>query len=341
MHALSVPKVKALIQAVAIDMNEPVMLWGQPGAGKSEAIAQLAEANNAVMVDIRLSQYDSVDLRGIPVPQDNDGLTVWYAPSTLPFVGNDAFPDTGLILLFLDEINSAAPSVAAVAYQLINDRKVGEHALKPNVRVIAAGNREGDRGVTNRMPTPLANRFTHVEMAVEADAWIDWAIEKDVHPIFVAFMKFRPDLITTFDPAKPDKAFATPRTWYKAAKYYAKGMTKDVLEAATCGAVGMGPGTEFLGFAQIWDKMPDIENIIKNPKDAQLPDGVGMTYAVTVALSGKMSVKNVANIHTYLERLSPEYVMMSWKLAMKRDQTLVSTDTFIKLVAPKYIDLYR
>jgi len=339
MYKLNITKVQQLLQAVAINQHEPVMLWGQPGAGKSEAVQQLAVANNAELVDIRLSQYDSVDLRGIPVP--HEGFTVWHAPVTLPFVGNDAFPDDRMILLFLDEINAAAPSVAAVAYQLINDRRVGEHVLKPNVRVIAAGNRESDRGVTNRMPTPLANRFTHVEVEVDAETWIEWALDNGVHPIFAAFFKFRPALITTFDPSKPDKAFATPRTWAKAAKYYGADMSADVLNAAVAGAVGQGPGAEFMGFTSIWKDMPDLDKLIKDPTKAPLPDGVGMSYAVAVGLSGKMNLKNADAVHTYLDRLTPEYVVCAWTLAIKRDKALATTDTFVDKYAKKYINLYR
>ena len=340
MLKLNISKVQALLNACAIVEREPVMMWGQPGAGKSEAVQQLAAQNNAELVDIRLSQYDSVDLRGIPVAHD-EGLTVWHAPVTLPFEGNAAFPDDRLIILFLDEINSAAPSVSAVAYQLINDRRVGEHVLKPNVRVIAAGNREADRGVTNRMPTPLANRFTHVEVEVDADTWIEWALDNGIHPLFAAFFKFRPALITTFDPAKPDKAFATPRTWTKAAKYYAASMADDIKEAAIVGAVGMGPGLEFMGFTKIWQDMPDLDGIIKNPEKAQLPDGVGMSYAVAVGLSGKMNLKNADAVHTYLDRMQPEYVICAWQMAVNRDKTLATTDTFVTKYAKKFINLFR
>lgn len=339
MLKLTIAKTQKLVQSVAIDLKEPMMIWGQPGGGKSEAIQQLAEDNNAELVDIRLSQYDSVDLRGIPVPQN--GLTVWNAPATLPFVGSSAFPDDRMIILFLDEINSAAPSVSAVAYQLINDRAVGEHKLKPNVRVIAAGNREGDRGVTNRMPTPLANRFTHVEVEVEAESWIDWAMDNGVHPMFAAFFNFRPQLITTFDPAKPDKAFATPRTWYKANKYYTSSMPDDLKRAGIIGAVGNGPGEEFMGFTKIWADMPDLKKIIKNPEKAALPEGVGMCYAVAVGLSGMMTLENAEDVHTYLDRMQPEYVVCAWSLACKRDKTLVTSDTFVFKYAKNYIDLFK
>jgi hypothetical protein len=339
MLKINVAKVQEMAQFVAIDNNEPLMIWGQPGGGKSEVIQQLADKNKATLVDIRLSQYDSVDLRGIPVAQDK-GLTVWHAPATLPFEGNPAFSGKGRIVLFLDEINSATPSVAAVAYQLINDRRVGEHILRPNVRVIAAGNRESDRGVTSRMPTPLANRFTHVEVEVDAETWIDWALDNGVHPLFVAFMKFRPSLITTFDPASPDKAFATPRTWWKANRYYKAEVPEDVKIAAIIGAVGSGAGYEFLGFTKIWKDMPDLKGILKSPLKAALPDGVGMSYAVSVGLSGLMTVETAAAAHQYLDRLQPEYTVTAWTLAVRRDNTLATTKAF-EAYAQKYINLHR
>ncbi len=49
-----------------------------------------------------------------------------------------------------DEITSAAPSVSAAAYQLILDRRLGEYEVPEGWANVAAGNRQGDRGVTTR-----------------------------------------------------------------------------------------------------------------------------------------------------------------------------------------------
>lgn len=329
MQVITINEAKDMIQYVAVDMAEPVMLWGQPGVGKSEAVAQVArDDDNSPLVDIRLSQYDAVDLRGIPVPHDN-GLTVWHAPSTLPFVGNDAFPDDKRIYLFLDEINSAANSVAAVAYQLINDRGVGEHRLKDNVVVIAAGNRESDRGVTNRMPTPLANRFTHAEIGVDVTAWCEYAQDVGLPPVGIAFMQFRKPLLSTFDPSKPDKAFATPRTWVKALRYHMSGMPQVTKSAAMAGAVGEGPASEFLGFVEVWQSIVPIEDIIKDPTGVALPDELSTRYATSVNVSGSLAVDTADQLHRFLKRLDPEYVVLAWQLAIKRDEALFTTDAFM------------
>jgi len=46
--------------------HTPVMLWGPPGIGKSQMVAQVAVEQNVDVIDIRLSQMEPSDLRGIP-----------------------------------------------------------------------------------------------------------------------------------------------------------------------------------------------------------------------------------------------------------------------------------
>ena len=326
MYTVKIPTAMALIEHTAIDMNEPVMLWGGPGLGKSEAVNQLAKKLNAVMVDIRLSQYDSVDLRGFPGVDATTSLTCWHPPSTLPFVGNNAFPDDQMIILFLDEMNSAVPAVLAPAYQIINDKRCGEFPLKPNVRIIAAGNREGDRGVTTRMPMPLANRFTHVEVAADVDAWCAWAQDAGHPAIGIAFMQFRKELLYTFDPAKTDKAFATPRTWNKALKYYASNMPEDVKMAAMAGAVGDGPSADFWTFVDTWHKIIPIADILKNPTKAPLPEEMGMRYAVAANISGHMeNDKNLKPLCAYLSRMDAEFQVLAWHMSTRRTKNALFT----------------
>ena len=353
MQVISIPDMIAMIGHIGIRHREPCMFWGKPGVGKSEgvraAIKQLLssiglswvgagfragkteEQTCDRLVDIRLSQYDSVDLRGIPVP--HAGMTVWHAPITLPFKGNSMFSEDDVpIILFLDEINSAAPSVAAVAYQLINDRAVGEHQLMDNVVVVAAGNREQDRGVTNRMPTPLANRFTHAEIDVEVDAWCYWAQEVGLPKEGIAFMQFRKPLLCTFDPLKPDKAFATPRTWEKALRYYADASLPEKLKMiAMAGAVGEGPSAEFWGFVDVYGKIPTIAEILKAPEKTKVPTDAAMRYAVAVNISSAMDpkAKNISALTAYLRRMDPEFGVMTWQLALKRDPDVCATKEFI------------
>ncbi|MEE9421572.1 MAG: MoxR family ATPase, partial [Gammaproteobacteria bacterium] len=149
--------------------HTPVMLWGPPGVGKSQIIAQVAKQHGAPVIDIRLSQMEPSDLRGIPF---RSGESVeWAVPSMLPDVNRHGAEG----ILFLDEITSVPPSVSAAAYQLILDRRLGAYEVPDGWAIFAAGNRQGDRGVTYSMPAPLANRFSHYELDVNLDDWVAWA----------------------------------------------------------------------------------------------------------------------------------------------------------------------
>jgi MoxR-like ATPase len=162
------------------------------------------------LIDIRLSLWEPTDIKGIPYFDSNSGTMVWGAPSELPTQEFAAQYDT--IVLFLDEMNSAAPSVQAAAYQLILNRRVGTYKLPDNVVIVAAGNREADKGVTYRMPAPLANRFIHLELAVSFDDWFSWAVNNKIHKDVVGYLTFAKKDLYDFDPKSPSRSFATPRS---------------------------------------------------------------------------------------------------------------------------------
>lgn len=328
MMQLKLPAAIKLVHQAAILMNEPVALWGPAGVGKTEGISALVDRIGAVMCDIRLGQYDSVDMRGFPGIDPKTGLTIWHAPSTMPFIGNDAWPDDRIIVMFLDEISSATMPVAGNAYQLVNEGRLGEHVLKPNVRIVAAGNREGDRGVVNRSPKPLMNRFTHAEVVPDVEALCHWLQDNGYPGVGIAFLQFRPDLIDTFDASSPAKAFATPRTWAKAFNYWASDMDPETKAAAQAGAVGMGPAAEFGAFTQVWSSMIPIKDIIADPKKAPVPTEPSMCYAVAVNVSGNMNADTVTPLSAYLDRMEPDFAVLAWTLATRRDKKLTLSHEF-------------
>ena len=340
MYAYNIRETADFLQHTAVRKRKAVMMWGAPGIGKSQITAQLAQRNDALLVDIRLSQYDSVDLRGVPTV--DSGATVWNVPATMPFKSNPAFNTyQGLIILFFDEINAASKATEAVAYQIIQDRKCGEHELLDNVVIIAAGNREGDKGVTNRMALPLCNRFTHVEAVVSPEAFQEYLLETNHPAECVAFFGFRKNLVSTFDPSKPDKAFATPRTWEHAFDYYLDTETPNhIKRGQMAGAVGEGPSGEFLAFVECMNKVIPISQIVADPLRAPLPDELSMRYATAVSISGSMTLDTIKPLHTYLKRMDPEFMILAWQTAVRRDSGLFAAPEFLEL-ATQYRELFK
>ena len=191
----------------AIKSRRPVFLWGPPGIGKSDIVSQIGEDTGREVIDVRLALWEPTDIKGIPYYSANDNSMVWAPPIELP-----TDPESKAIL-FLDELNSAPPAVQAAAYQLILNRRVGQYVLPAGVDIVAAGNRDGDKGVTFRMPAPLANRFVHIEMKVDFDDWQDWAIENSLHEDVIGYVGFAKQDLYDYDPKSTSKSFATPRSW--------------------------------------------------------------------------------------------------------------------------------
>lgn len=260
--------------------HTPVMLWGPPGVGKSQMVAQVGERHDVPVIDIRLSQMEPSDLRGIPFR--NGDRVDWAPPAMLPDAARHG--ETGL--LFLDEINAAPPSVSAAAYQLILDRRLGDYRVPDGWAIIAAGNRQGDRGVTYSMPAPLANRFSHFEVEVHLDDWVAWAYAHGIDERVIAFLRFRPELLFDFDPAHNPVAFPSPRSWEFAHRALQKFSNQPQLLAGSLQAcVGPAAGIELHAFVQNLDQLPDLDAIVRG-EAVPVPSETDLQYAVASALVG-------------------------------------------------------
>lgn len=261
--------------------HTPVMLWGPPGVGKSQIVAQVGQRHAIPVIDIRLSQMEPSDLRGIPFREGN--LVEWAIPAMLP----DAQRHGAQGILFLDEITSAVPSVSAAAYQLILDRRLGDYRVPEGWAIFAAGNRQGDRGVTYTMPAPLANRFSHFEVELNLDDWVAWAYQNNIDERIIGFLRFRPELLFKFDPAHNPVAFPTPRSWEFAHRALQKFANSPQLLLNTLQAcVGTAAGIELKAFVDHLDQMPDIEAILRG-ETVKTPKEVDLQYAVASALVGR------------------------------------------------------
>ncbi|KIM11381.1 MAG: ATPase [Sulfuricurvum sp. PC08-66] len=290
-----------------IKQQLPTFLWGPPGIGKSSIVAQIAREEGMGFIDLRLSLLDPTDLRGIPFFDASKNVAVW---ADAPFLPDGSIP-TGI--LFLDELNTAAPMVQASAYQLILDRKIGEYTLPAGWAIVAAGNRESDRGVVFRMAAPLANRFVHLDIAADVADWREWAVGAGIDETIIAYIAHRRDALFTFGQEGEHKAFATPRTWaYVDAILQAK-PDADLLLPLIAGAIGEELAASFLGFRTVAHSLPDIDAILEGTA-TQTPTAPEALHILCAALSlrvdGHTSTKKLDHLITYTLGLPPEFAIM-------------------------------
>ena len=198
------PSELAATLKVLVEARQPVMVWGAPGIGKSEVAQQVAAEGGRTYCDVRALLLDPVDLRGIPW-RDSDNRTRWAPPDFLPPTDS-----TDLWLVNLEELPSGVPMVQAALFQLVRDRKCGEYELPEGASLMACGNRESDRGVTHRMPTPLASRFVHLEIKVDPSDWCEWGAANGIAPETLFFIQLRPELLHQFDPSRATRRSHVP-----------------------------------------------------------------------------------------------------------------------------------
>jgi len=272
---------KSLLKAFRV--QRPLFLWGPPGIGKSELVENITNELGGLMIDLRLGQMEPTDIRGIPFYNKDIGKMDWAPPVELP--DEEMAKDYPIVVLFLDELNSAAPSVQSAAYQLILNRRIGKYRLPKNVVMVAAGNRESDKGVTYRMPTPLANRFLHQEMKVDFASWQEWAVTHKVHKDVVGYLSFAKQDLYDFDSKSSSRAFATPRTWSFVSELLEEDDSDDnTLTNLIAGTVGEGLAVKFMAHRKISGRMPQPEDILNGKVTTLDVKEVSAMYSLVISM---------------------------------------------------------
>jgi hypothetical protein len=271
---------KSLLKAFQV--QRPLFLWGPPGIGKSELVENITRDLGGYMIDLRLGQMEPTDIRGIPFYNKDSGKMDWAPPVELP--DDELAGQYPVVVLFLDELNSAAPSVQSAAYQLILNRRIGKYKLPDNVVMVAAGNRESDKGVTYRMPTPLANRFIHQEMKVDFASWQEWAVLNKIHKDVVGYLSFAKQDLYDFDAKSASRAFATPRSWSFVSELLDDECDNDTLTNLIAGTVGEGLAVKFMAHRKVASKMPNPLDILKGKvKDLNVKE-VSAMYSLVISM---------------------------------------------------------
>jgi len=275
----------------------PLCIQGRTGIGKSDTVRKTAKEiaesmkleyserpedinseKHFCLIDRRVSQLEPSDLLGLPKIMENGhgGITKWIPPSW--------FPKTGAGIIFLDEINLAPPSIQSACYQLILDRQLGDYVLPEGYVVIGAGNKEEDRAHTFEMAKPLENRFDWVELRVpHINIWTRWAMKNGVDHRIQAFLNFRADYLFKLEENTEERAFPTPRSWWRASKLISDVEDEKEIEILVASSVGNGIAKEFIEFSRLVKKYK-VEDFVRDPNRVRDITALNERWALTSAL---------------------------------------------------------
>ena len=306
----------------AFRINRPLFLWGPPGIGKSDIIKQIAEDTGREVVDVRLSLWEPTDIKGIPFFNPKTSKMEWAPPIELPEDPNST------AILFLDELTSAAPATQAAAYQLVLNRRIGTYKLPDGVSIVAAGNRDSDKGVTYRMPSPLANRFMHLELKSNHADWEQWAIKNQIHEQVIGYLAYSKQDLYDFDPRSATRAFATPRSWtYVSDLLKDKQTSESTLTDLIAGSVGDGIVGKFMRHRALANELPRPEDVLNGVVTKIKISNTSAMYSLTISLCYELQAaadrkdenweKQADNYFRFgLDNFTPEIIVMGAKLAL-------------------------
>ncbi|MFE8014149.1 AAA family ATPase [Streptomyces antibioticus] len=292
-------QLEALTLAVAADL--PVLLWGEPGIGKTAALTQLATELELPLTTVIASVHEPSDFSGLPVVGDDP------AEQGVPMAPPDwavRLVRAGRGLLFLDELSTAPPAVQAALLRLVLERRIGSLRLPPGVRIVAAANPRSSAADGWELSPPLANRFVHLHWAHDHEVVVRglggvWPratlprLDPDRLPEAVDFARravcgllaARPTLVHRLPSAETRRGgpWPSPRSWDMTLSLIAfataAGSSREVLSMLVRGTVGDGPGLELLASVDRMD-LPDPESVLADPAGAELPERGDLRQAV-------------------------------------------------------------
>lgn len=309
------------------------LLQGPPGLGKSDMIKQIGKELNLKVIDLRLAQCEPNDLLGYP--SIIEGRTT-YVPMDIFPLATDPLPldangdEMDGWILFLDEIRNANTHVQMAAYRLILDHEVGNNPMHERCLVVAAGNREQDGCFVPPMTSALKSRMIHLEMGIDKQEWLGWAVNKGVDARITSFISYKPDMLQTAYVDSKEASYGCGRTW-EFVNRLIQGKTNDQLmgivnRSLIEGAISSAVAIDFFSFIKYFDSVASYKDVIKDPKKAKCPsqDDIGLIWATIGMLTGNFEVKDTAQVLEYMGRIPEEYQMVFMKEISVRHPNIIS-----------------
>lgn len=323
---------------VAYEANVPLFLSGQPGVGKSTCVYQIADeifSGKDSVIELRGSTADPSEIADVKfvvegklvnIPQD------WVPTEESVKAGRH--PERGIV--FLDELLDAPTLIQSGFQQFVLDRRLGSAILAEGWYPLAASNRRSDQAAAGKLSTALASRFMHITAEHDLETTIKYAYKKNWNPMIPAFLRWRPELLNTFNPSRSstEYAYACGRSWESASKLLSvkTPISDDIRVQLLQGTIGQGPAAEFLGFERTYKSIPNMDEIRRSPATASVPDDPSVVYAVIGNLLHKIDKKFFDHIWDFVNRMEPEFIVTFVKSAKQIDEAICSTKAFSKFV---------
>lgn len=275
--------------------------------------------NYFVIIDMRLSEFDATDIKGLP---DFDKLRKWVEWKYPFFVELLQHPDSDGILFF-DEFNLATPLVISSCYKIFHDKIINDTKINYNWLIIGCGNKNDDRANTHEIAAPLRDRCAEMELTPPTPReWTKWAVRYGIHPKIIAYISWKGTNLrkVNFD---SEEKFTTERGWERVDVFMDKDIEEFKMIVGTL--IGEGIASEFIGFLEI-QNLINLDDIIKKPEILKSISDAGQKYFVVSGLAERyrdnlMTMEQLFQISSILQEMkNADFVAMLWRLCSRMNR---------------------
>lgn len=303
-----------------------ILVEGEPGGGKSD-LGRAAFSDIGIpperVLEFNASLRDPTDILGIPFKSDDGTHSLWLPPEEMWKMRRG----TGKWGLLLEEYSDAQMAMQNGLCRVMHDRHAGQLQLTDELYVIGTGNRTEDKSGAQRVSTKFYNRGRLYTLEANIDDWSEWALMSGIDTVLIQFLRFRPALLSQFDPNR--KVNPTPRKWGKDVANIPTDMSSGLYLGAVSGDVGEGPAAEYIGFRHIYENLPNLDALLLNPSRAEVPTDVAVLYALGGALATRSTKDNFDRVWEFVQRMPPDFQVMTVCDAMKLKPEVRNTKGFV------------
>ena len=318
-----------------------VIVYGDPGIGKTQAIEKYAHSIGAKLEVMVTSMMDRLDLGGMPIIVEENGFkATTFAPHQLiQELSKESNPDGKGVVLYLNEFIDCPEHVKCIFYRLIEERRIGGLTLRDNVYIIADGNLSGNGGSGKNLRWAEKGRFAHYAVVCPFEDWLRWAQSHGVNGFITSFLSqagFRGHF-NNFDPKKRERAaWACPRSWFKLSRVLPSVLErKDELSIsrAVYSVIGEEAGAQFVAYLKNAEDLPNINEFINNPNTVEIPSRADLVSYLCGALLNSVfsNIKHLDSVMKISSRLKEvdmsEFSVFLVRSISNRAKSEMSTDS--------------
>lgn len=329
------------------------MFIGDPGVGKTAITRQVARNYDLPYFQTIIAQYDAGEMAGLPFKatvnvqceelfktekdamafaaehrkvnpnaqashhkgedgKDTVEFTLNYDEDRMVRLRPNYLPDAGIGIWNLDELPQAFLANQNIVSQIVNEYRVGEHTISSGITICATGNKPENKAGTTTMPSHLKDRLNFIPLEANLDEWLQYAAHHNLDARVRAFLRQNPVALHKFEPGA--QANPTPRSWEKVSAILSMNLPRNIRREALNGQIGDGAANTFEGWLRVEDKMPKIEDILKDPMNAPVFGNkeADVLYLLLANLASIADDKNIEAILKYITRLPNQEFTSYW-----------------------------